>query len=547
MIDGTQDIADGGRVDCDVCIVGCGPAGITLARELEATGARILLLEAGGRRYRRRAQALLDGTVEGDSYPRLRDTRFAGLGGASELWAGWCRPLDPIDFEVRDWVPSSGWPFGRAALDPFYQRAHAACGLAQADYDAAFWEARSGRRRLAVADAGLATSMFHVSPYRFGKVYRRALEASATIRVLLETVALRCHAAPASDRIERIAAATLDGRRFDVHAAQFVLATGGVENARLLLLSGEQPATAIGNGRGLVGRYFTEHAFVEPGTFVPADPAIDLSFYFPQRTADMPAGARVRATFALSSATLARERLLNAAMFFLPAYEADAVFTDPAVKAMLELWDKARGRGVPGDMGGLVARAARAPHRLVHALWRRVGVRGGRTARWRMRSFIECESLPGNAVRLGDARDAFGRQLPRLDWRLSERDVRSVQRAFALLGRAFERAGQGRIELDFPDTADCWRAACAGGKHHMGTTRMHESPTQGVVDADCRVHGTANLYVAGSSVFPTGGYANPTLTIVALAIRLADHLRAVRAAPPARPTRAPSAGGGPRS
>jgi choline dehydrogenase-like flavoprotein len=160
-----------------------------------------------------------------------------------------------------------------------------------------------------------------------------------------------------------------------------------------------------------------------------------------------------------------------------------------------------------------------------------------------MRSFIECESLPGNAVRLGDARDVFGRPLPRLDWRLSERDVRSVQRAFGLLGRALERSGQGRIELDFPDTPDCWRAACTGGKHHMGTTRMHESPAQGVVDADCRVHGTANLYVAGSSVFPTGGYANPTLTIVALTIRLADHLRAVRAAPAVLATQAPSARG----
>ena len=356
-------------------------------------------------------------------------------------------------------------------------------------------------------------------------------------------MALRCHAAPASDRIERLAAATLDGRRFDVHAAQFVLATGGVENARLLLLSGEQPATAIGNERGLVGKYFTEHAFLEPGAFVPADPATDLSFYFPQRTADMPDGAVVRATFALAGATLRRERMLNAAMFFLPAYEADAVFTDPAVKAMLELWDKARGRGVPGGEGRLVARAARAPHRLVHALWRRLGVRAARTAGWRMRSFIECELVPGNAVRLGDSRDAFGRPLPRLDWRLSERDVRSVQRAFGLLGRALERSGQGRIELDFPDTPDCWRAACAGGKHHMGTTRMHDLPAQGVVDANCRVHGTANLYVAGSSVFPTGGYANPTLTIVALTIRLADHLRAVRATPAAPPTEAPSARG----
>ena len=167
VIEGTQGIADGGQVECDVCIVGGGPAGITLARELEPTGARICLLEAGGLRYRSGAQALLDGEVEGDSYPRLRETRFAGLGGASELWAGWCRPLDPIDLEVRDWVPSSGWPIGRDSLDPFYHRAHVACGLAQPDYEASSWETRSGRRRLAVTDATLATSIFHVEPAPF--------------------------------------------------------------------------------------------------------------------------------------------------------------------------------------------------------------------------------------------------------------------------------------------------------------------------------------------------------------------------------------------
>jgi choline dehydrogenase-like flavoprotein len=525
VIEEVAGVADRSRIDCDVCIVGAGAAGITVALELEATGARICLLDAGGLAYRRRAQALLDGEVVGDSYPPLKETRFAGLGGATRIWGGWCRPLDPIDFTERSWVPNSGWPFGHDSLRPHYQRAHAICGLGEVDYDPPAWAKRVGAEHLKLAGDDVVTTMFQVSPTRFGSRYRAALAATPNIRVLLGAVALRCRAAPTSDRLEQVEVGALDGRRFAVAARLFVLATGGIENARLLLLSGPTPETSIGNARGLVGRYFTEHPFMEPGSFLPRDPAISLRFYFPARTDDMPPDANVRAALSLGRPALEREGLLNAAVFFLPAYEAHPVFTDPAVKAMLELWEKVRGRGVPGGNGDHVRRALRAPHRLVHAAWRRIAVRPGRTSSWRLRAFFEAESLHHNRVRLAAGKDALDRPLPRVEWRLSERDLASMRRVLALHDQALAGAGHGRLALAFDDTAEAWRAAAFGGKHHMGTTRMHASPSAGVVDADCRVHGVRNLYVAGSSVFPTSGFANPTLTIVALAVRLAEHLK----------------------
>jgi choline dehydrogenase-like flavoprotein len=139
---------------------------------------------------------------------------------------------------------------------------------------------------------------------------------------------------------------------------------------------------------------------------------------------------------------------------------------------------------------------------------------------------------PASRVMLSEERDAFG--LPRiaLDWQLLDVDKRSLKVTMEALDRELRRLSLGRVEpsawLDEPETP--WVADPlvsnhpVGGYHHMGTTRMATSPRRGVVDADCRVHGLGNLYVAGSSVFPTGGWANPTLTILALALRLGDHL-----------------------
>lgn len=512
-------------LECDVCIVGAGPAGLSVALELSGAGARVLVLEAGGWSYDRGAQALYEGEVLGDSYPRLRETRFSAFGGSTQLWAGWCRPLDPIDFETRPWVPESGWPFGYEELLPCYERAHELCGLAEFVYDPSYWEKRLGHERFPVEGGDLRTSMFHVSPSRFGETYRRRFEDLRDVDVLLHAPVLRLHSAATSDQVEALSAATLDGRRFRVRAGTFVLATGGIENARLLLLSGDSPERSIGNGRGLVGRYFTEHAFIHPGTFVPSDPDRSPAFYFPMPVGDPP-GAAVRATFSLSRAAVQREELLNAAVFFRPAYEAHPAFETDEVQSLLDAWEKLRGRGVPGGMWSKLSRAARNPTALSVAIWRKLTVPRDVGDRWPLRAFFESEPSANNDVRLlRDRHDALGRPLPSVRWRIGEADLRGVRRTFHALDHALRESGVGHLELAFRDDPEAWRAAAVGGKHHMGTTRMHESPERGVVDADGRVHGVSNLYVAGSSVFPTVGFANPTLTIVALAVRLGRHLR----------------------
>ena len=514
-----------GPVECDVCIVGGGPAGISLALELARDDRTVCLLESGGLRHERHSQSLLAGDAVGSAYPELIETRFAMLGGATGIWAGWCRPLDAVDFERRDWVPGSGWPFPRDELLPFYARAHRLCGLGSDDYDASAWEARAGLERLPLSRHEFETAIFHTRALNFGVEHRPALERSPGLRVLLHASALKLERSGGGDRIARVRAGTQDGRRFDVVARQFVLAAGGIENARLMLLSGDTPGQAVGNDHGLVGRYFMEHGFVNAGSFVAGDPHRSLAFHFPFAGNRGRSAWKVRSVLALGTEAQRARRLLNGAIFFHPAYEAHEVFDSPEVRAMLEIGNKLRGRAVPGGLRKRAVTALRSPGKLLTAALRRVAAGAGPQRLWRTRALFECAPDRDNRVTLADDKDAFGRPLARLEWRPGEADIASARAMHELFDASLRDAGLGYFKPRFTRDPGEWRAGVEGGKHHLGTTRMHADPRQGVVDADARVHGTSNLYVAGSSVFPTGGYANPTLTLVALAVRLARHLQ----------------------
>ncbi len=509
----------------DVCVIGAGPAGITLALELEPTGMGICLLEAGGETYEPRAQRLLEGTMEGDRYPPLRDTRLSALGGTSHVWAGWCRPLDPIDFDPRPGRDGCGWPLGASDLEPYYRRAHEYLGLGAFDYDAPGDALRDDL--LPIRPADVAHAVFRVVPRQLGARYRGRLEVAQNVHLVLHSPVMRLRMNPGGD-CDGACVRGPDGRDLRIRARRYVLAAGGIENARLLLLSAESPESAPGNSADVLGRYFTDHPFANVGTMHLNAPRA-LTAYFPRRPAGDTAGPgvapQVRTTLSLPRHVLEQEGSLNAALFFHPRYEAHEVFDHPEVAALLEVWNKLRGKAVPGGLRPYLQRAVRAPHRLVVAGARKLLIGAGPGRTWRCRAMFETESRAENRVTLGVRRDALDRPLAHVDWHLSELDLLNMRSIMGRFDRALRSTGIGWIEFACQDTADGWRSLAEGGKHHMGTTRMHVSPRSGVVDADCRVHGVSNLYVAGSSVFPSGGYANPTLTIVALAIRLGDHLR----------------------
>jgi choline dehydrogenase-like flavoprotein len=508
----------------DICIVGAGAAGISLALQFDATPLRVCLLEAGGASYEPMTQRLLEGDVVAARYPALRDTRLSALGGATNVWAGWCRPLEPLDFEARDWCGAGGWPFGFDELRPFYAHAHDVCGLAAFEYDPSRWAGVLGEPRLLARNMTFTNQIFQVQVQNFKHRYSAQLERSKNIDLVL-------HAPITGVRVEQgackaVRVRTLQGHEFAISAAHFVLAAGGVENARLLLLSGESPEAAPGNAHGLVGRYFTDHPFVDPGSLVLRQ-RDSLDFYRLRPAASRPEASSVRGVLSLHREVVERERLMQAAFFFHPRYESHPAFASPEVKAFLRLWNTFKNRAVPGAGWTYARRAAGAPRQLLLALARKLAMGDGPAHRWRLRAMFETEFRFENRVTLSDDYDRLGRRRTRVEWQLGGTDIDNMRRVTRLLDQTIRESGLGHLELAFVDEPSAWRDATEGGLHHMGTTRMHLKPEHGVVDENSRVHGTSNLFVAGSSVFPSGGYANPTLTIVALALRLGDHLKRV--------------------
>lgn len=470
-----RSIPDGSVADADVCIVGAGAAGITIARELAARPLRVALLESGWLEPDAATQSLYAGEVVERPYFALDASRSRYFGGTTNDWSGECRPLDPIDFEARDWVPHSGWPFAREELQPFYDRARAVCQL----------EPAAEVRPIALQGDRVRCHALHMSPpTRFGAVYREQIARASNVIAYLgaNVVGLETADPPTSVRAVRIAC--LAGSRFRLKARVFVLATGGVENARLLLLSSDVQRAGLGNGHDQVGRYFMEHLYLDrAATIVARAGAIDDVYTLRRRTR----GGRVRGILALDPEVQRAERLTN----FSAVLDDDSLRPRALVRALL---------------APLCGR--RTPHE----------------RRYVVKNAMEQAPNPDSRVVLGCERDRLGSPRVSLRWSLSPIDKRTMHRAHEILDEELRRAKVGRLHTAQGSAADPWPARLRGARHHMGTTRMHPDPRRGVVDASCRVHGIANLFVAGSSVFPTSGSANPTLTIVALALRLADHL-----------------------
>ncbi len=490
MLVNAHDLQPGQTVEGDVAIVGAGACGITLAERLARAGADVVLLEGGGREYDQASQELYRGRAvgtcleENDEY--LSSTRLRYLGGTTNHWAGWCRPLDPTDFERREWIDHSGWPIGHqefARHVPEAERILETLPFAesrQTDYGAwSLFEQSS----LAVK------TLFHFSPpVRFRLKYGAELESSRRVRLLLNANVLEIGLDPQGGRAVALEAASEPGRRFRVASRLVVLAAGGIENARLLLASNGVQASGIGNAHDLVGRFFMDHPHRRLGRVLLWRLPDDIRAY---RSPKDPAQRRMP-TIALAEEYRRRHRLLGATLQVLQQGRADPA--DPLVRTIAGL-DRLQG-----------ARSETA-ERPLEAI---VNIRS------------EQSPNPASRVVLDDAVDRFGVPRARLDWRLRDQDLRTLTETARVVAAEMARTGVGRMRSSIDPEAP-WRGT-VGGEHHIGTTRMAASPAEGVVDADCRVFGVDNLYVAGSSVFPTAGYANPTFSLVTLAVRLAAHL-----------------------
>ncbi|MEM9729202.1 MAG: GMC family oxidoreductase [Myxococcota bacterium] len=491
MLIDARELADGTTVSADLCIVGAGAAGITIARALRGTGLSIAVIESGGFDFEGDTQSLYSGRMVGIDTWAMDVMRLRYFGGTTNHWAGWCMPLLEEDFEERDWIPNSGWPIGLDELRPYYERAQRRVELGEFIYDSV--EVANAEGLPLVESSGrLETQLLQFSPpTRFGSRYRQELVDDPDVDVYLYANVLNVALESSEDSLSHLDCATLSGVSFTVEADRYVLACGGLENPRILLASNQQLPEGVANGNGMVGRYFMEHPhYLNSAAWVlQGEP--DLSFYRPRAASDIlnaPRG-RMMGLLGLSRSARAAEGLPH---FTLSIGRFDAPEEDT-------------GPIEPGDIHALVAQ----PGRL--------------TPMARLSIRAEQVPDPDSRVRLGSDTDDFGIPRIELDWQITRDDDFAIRRGVELVGAEIAAAGLGRIWTPTDDEgAIQWQAAPGG--HHMGTTRMSADPSEGVVDANCRAHDVDNLYVAGSSVFTTGGSVNPTLTIVALAERLADHL-----------------------
>ena len=467
----------------DVCIAGTGPAGITLARRLAAKGASVAQLEAGGLDLEAQSQDLYDGEIVGRDYFPLDVARLRYYGGTSNHWGGWSRPLDAHDFEPNPLNPLSGWPIGRSDLDPYADETASILDLNEPP-DAAL-------DVFSAEPSEFVPIFFRFSPpTRFGPKYKDEIAASQRITLCLDANLVDL---VLDDGGKAISEATFrsytDPLPFTVRARYFVVALGGLENPRFLLNANRQRPAGLGNEHDLVGRYFLEHLHVPIGPMVLRQSQPNMLIYTP--TPQM----------------MAEEGVLNFGLRLTPIFPP-ASGSDEATRL------DAACSGSFADL--LAAQTAGNP----------IGCPG----RDGEALLVGEQALnPESRMMLSDERDAFGLRRMALKWTLSDIDFHTLRTATVHLASLMATRDVGRMKVKdwllrddpFPSvTLDDLQ----GGNHHMGTTRMSDDPRTGVVNRDCRVHSVENLYIGGSSVFATAGHANPTYTIVQLALRLGDHL-----------------------
>lgn len=518
----------------DVVLVGGGVAGITLALELEQLGIETLLLESGGHEPDEASRDLYRGESTAIPYRFADGCRSRFLGGSSNCWGGWCRPFDDWDFEPRDWIAHSGWPIRAADVAPYYPRSHRYLELGPYNYDIESFVKAIGKpdvRRMPLPTGRVWDSISQFSPpTRMGKSFRAELERAKHVRVMLYANVVDIETDPDARDVKQLHCRTLSGKRFRASGRAYVLATGGIENARLLLASNKQRPNGLGNEHDLVGRFYMDHPRFYSGSIKfngdwARNKLYDVKYHY-QNNAVAAFDTHIAAALSLSREVQQRERLTNARVWFCSVFPGDQTAASEAlirIKHRLEQKEPPEtslGRDLltlaqhPIDTAGYVL----ARFYKIRALVRDVT----------FQAIVEPEPDPDARVTLSpDLKDALNMPRVRVGWKLSQTVRRTFDRNFAIIAQELEQAGVATVRLEPPiEGGDAWPASLdpQGTWHHMGTTRMHDSPRQGVVDRHGKIHSMSNLYVAGSSVFTTAASNFPTQTIVALAIRLSEHL-----------------------
>jgi choline dehydrogenase-like flavoprotein len=526
-------IEDKSIIDADICIIGAGCAGITLATELINSPLKVVLLESGGLEYDDKTQSLYEGENISFNPFKLENTRLRFFGGSTNHWGGMCHPLEKNDFLPRQELAYPGWPIELDALTPYYQRAQSLCQLGPFVYDDEnYWRQHAGFKPLLTQADKLKTSFFQFSPpTRFGEVYKDVLERSRAVDVILNATALELEATADANHVSRVRVTSFSNKTFFVKARKFVVAAGGLETPRLLLLSNTVQKKGLGNKYDLLGRYYMDHPGLWSGTVQFITDQSSHPWYFNLRN-KAEGLADMGAAFTPTESFLKNEGLLNFRLLLKPTPEEKSV---DSIKYIAHEMAAAQ---LPEDLGVHIKNILSDIRPVANIALKTIfnssanfiaAPPASNNGITKANIELGLEQFPNrdSRVSLSAQKDAFGQNRIKLDWRLSGIEQKTAKKAVETFALECGKHHLGRVHISDEVMEQNKNISCQISSHHMGTTKMAISPAEGVVDVNCKVHGVDNLFVASSSVFPTSGWANPTLTITALSIRLAEHLKSI--------------------
>ena len=506
---------DRGDLACDVCIVGAGAIGMAVAREFLRSRHSVVVLEAGGEGDEADTQSLYDSVIIGSRYQGAMEGRSRRLGGTTNIWGGQALPMDCIDFDVRDWVPHSGWPIDRDVLTPYYRRAARYLRIDDHDFDNDVFKRFAIRSPFARDSLRMHVAKWAPRP-RLVDIYRRELSSDESVKVILHANVTSLSRVNENE-IDIVEARSLAGHTLSVRARHVILCLGAIETARLLLKS--EDGRGLGNDNDLVGRYLMDHPSGRIGTLRARDEREAQKLFSLFYIGRHKYSVRLSASEVLQK----RARLLNVSCGFSFEWRDN--------HAMVAIRDARRAFASrsASQLGAALARTARSAPEIAETAWSLLVLRRAFTRGATIALVANCEQAPDpeSHVSLSSQKDALGIPKSEIHWAPNESTGRTTALFAAEVAQELQRANVGTFEPEpwLADWRNTWRTQLRDAYHPMGTARMASTPANGVVDGDCRIFGTANGWIAGTAVFPTAGHSNPTLTAIALGLRVADSVK----------------------